>query len=322
MNYLIRFFRFIKNNFGKIALTLLFFVIFVFILFPFGDLSDFISSKVSSLTNNQIYLQFDQLHLNPLSPSIRLDNVVVETRQIDNLNINSLTASPSILALISKKPGGTLAAEGIFGGNATVKVHPSPNKDKADIPKSTVDLNLNKISLKDLQTSFNLSLPISGQLNLNSLATVDLSFSEQPDGDLTAQITKFELSSANINLPDMGNLNLPEIKFSSVDIKSKFQAGKFTIENLKLGTAADELSGSIKGDVNLIIQNLNGQFHPVVNSYNLSIDLLAKPTFKDRASFFLGFIDRFQSIENSGTRYKFKLISLSPGLPPQFSPLQ
>ncbi len=322
MNYLIRFFRFIKNNFGKIILTVLFFIVFTIILFPLGDLSDFISSKVSTLTGNQVYLQLDKIHINPLTGSIGMENVLLETKSIENLTITNLTAAPSILSLISKRPGGILTAKGILSGNAVIKVSPSASKNKTDQPKSSVEINLEKISLKDLRHTFNLSLPISGSLNMNAQALVDLAFTEQPDGDLIATIQKFELAGGNINLQDMGSLNLPEIKFSSVDLKSKFQAGKFVIENIRLGTAADDLSGTVKGDLNIVIQNMNGQIFPVINGYTLSVELIAKQSFKDRASFFLSFIDRFQSADPSGIRYKFKLVSMSPGAPPQMTPLQ
>ena len=322
MNYIIRFFRFIKNNFGKIVLTVLFFIVFTIILFPLGDLSDFISSKVSTLTGNQVYLQLDKIHINPLTASIGMENVLLETKSIENLTIANLTAAPSILSLISKRPGGMLTAEGILSGNAVIKVSPSASKNKTDQPKSNVEINLEKISLKDLRRTFNLSLPISGSLNMNAQALVDLAFTEQPDGDLTATIQKFELAGGNINLQDMGSLNLPEIKFSNVDLKSKFQAGRFVIENIRLGTATDDLSGTVKGDVNIVIQNMNGQIFPVINGYTLTVELVAKQSFKERASFFLSFIDRFQSVDPAGTRYKFKLVSMSPGAPPQMTPLQ
>ncbi len=315
MNHIILFFRFLKNHFGKIILTALFCALFVVLLFPFGDLSDYISSEVSARTNNQVYLQFDELHLNPFSPSLTMENVLIETPQIDGLKVKQLTAAPSIMALISQTIGGKITAEGIWSGDAYVKVSSLSGK-------SQIEAALSKISLNDLRTALKLPLPISGQLNLNTSAAVDLSFAEQPDGELTAQIQKFELAAANIMLADLGNLSVPEIKFSNVDLKSKFQAGKLIIENLKLGSASDDLSGSIKGDVSFVIRNLNGQILPFMSGYNLSIDLTAKPAFKDRASFFLSFIDQYQSADANGTRYRFKLVSLNPNLPPQFSPIQ
>ena len=325
MNYLILFFRFLKNNLGKICLTLLFCIIFVFTLFPFGDLSDFISSKVSTITGNQVYLQFDQLQINPLSASVSLDNVLLETKQLDNLTIKNLTAIPSILSFINKKPDGQIIADGILSGKATVKLNSLPSSQSGkgpEIQKSNVQLALEKISLKDLKNTLNLSLPISGFLNLNSNSVIDFSFQEQPDGELNATIQKFELAAGSVNLSDLGSLNLPEIKFSSVELKTKFQSGKLVIETGKLGTSVDDLSGTIKGEINLFIQNVNGQMSPVINGYNLSVDLIAKPNFIERAGFFLSFIDRFKSIDAAGTRYKMKLISSGPGLPPQMSPLQ
>lgn len=321
MNYIIRFFRLIKNNIGKISIGFFFIVIFLFVLFPFGDLSDFISSQVSSATNNKVYLQFNQMHINPLSPSLSLENVLVETDQIENLSIQNLTAIPSIMSLVTKKPGGQINADGIFSGNISAKLTPKSG-GKDENPRSKLELSIDKVSLKEIKKSLHLSVPISGTLNLKSSADIDLTFSEQPDGDLNFQIQKFEMNSAMVTLPDLGGLNLPEIKFSSVQGKSKFQGGKYVIESVKLGSSSDDLSGTITGNLNLILQSRNGQIIPLVNSYTLSIDLFAKPAFKDRALFFLNFISQFQKEEIGGTRYKFKVATTNPMMPPQMSPLQ
>ncbi len=122
-------------------------------------------------------------------------------------------------------------------------------------------------------------------------------------------------------MPDLGSMNLPEIKFSSVDLKGKMQGGKFQIETGKLGSPSDDFYGNIKGDIGITIQNMNGQMRPIVNSYNLSFDLQAKTQFADRASFFLNFIDQYKKVETGMNHYKFKLLSTAPGMPPQFSPL-
>ncbi len=321
MNYLIRFFRLIKNHFGKILSVILFTFLFGLLLFPFSDLSDFISSQVLKLTNNQIYLQFNKLHLNPFTATVELDDVSLEMPEIDHLNIKKLMATPSIMALISKKPGGEITANGIMSGQLSIKLSPVSG-DKSENQKSKIEAKLDQISLKELKQSLNLSFPISGVLSLNSTSQVDLSFTEQPDGDLSFQVQKFEMNSTMINLPDLGALNLPEIKFSSIQGKSKFQNGKYTIESLKLGTTTDDFSGTISGDLNMLIQNQNGKMTPVVSGYNLKINLLAKPTFKDRAGFFLNFISQFQKEEAEGTRYKFSLISENPQLPPRMTALQ
>lgn len=321
MNYVILFFRFLKNHIGKIIFTLVAAAVLIVFLFPFSDLNDFISSQVLKATQNQVYLQFDDLRLNPLGPSVHLTDVKVETPTIDNLSIKNLSGSPSLSALIARKPGGHILAEGVLGGDLDLKLSPDKNS-KPEVPKSEISMTTQKISLKELSRVMNLSLPLSGNINATLHANIDLAFTEQPEGELSAQIQKFEMLSATVNLPDLGALNVPEIKLSQVELKSKFQNGKYTIENAKLGTASDDLNGTLKGDLDLSFRNMNGQIVPVIGTYNLSIDLVAKPAFKERALFFLNFIERFQSNDPAGTRYRFRLSSQTPGMPPQMLPLQ
>jgi type II secretion system protein N len=330
MNQIIIAFRFLLKHKWKISLVFLCTSVFLFLLFPLSDLNDFITSKISQATNNKVFLQFNEMHLNPLTTTLSLDQVVLETEQIDNLTISKLSATPSLLALASKQPGGKVFAEGLLGGTLNLKVNPAgavKSNGKTDsatetiLQKSDIDLALDKISLKEIRKLFSLNLPIGGSLDLNANMIIDPAFIEQPEGDLQIKIQKFELQTGTIQLPDLGSINLPEIKFSTVDLKGKIQGGRFLIENGKLGSLSDDFSGSIKGDVGITIQNMNGQMKPVVNSYNLSIDLQAKPAFKDRASFFLNFIDQYKKEESGLTRYKFKLLSTGPGVPPQFSAL-
>lgn len=315
MNQIILFFRFLKRHSLKITLVGFLVIIFGLIIFPFSDLNDFISSTILKMTNNQIYVQFDKMHINPLTITVDLENATVETPSIDSLKAGQISASPSLSALLSKKPGGHVVASDFLGGIVDFKL--SPDKEK-----SNLSLTAEKINLKEVTQSFNLSLPLSGAVNLQAKANIDLAFAEQPDGEITAQIQKFELANTTINSPEFGSLNVPEIKLSTVDIKAKIQGGKINIESIKLGSPTDELSGLIKGDLALTLQNVNGQIIPVFGPYTVNIDLLAKPAFKERVGFFLSFIDRFQSVDPNGTRYKFKLSANSTAIPPQMLPLQ
>ncbi len=331
MNQIIFAVRFLLAHKWKISLVFILTSVFLFVLFPLGDLNDFISSKISQATSNKVFLQFEEMHLNPLTTTLSLDKVLFETEQIENLTIENLSAQPSLMALFSQKIGGHLTAEGLLGGQLDLKVTPtaSPKStEKSETPvgqsplgKSDIELTLEKISLKEIKKLMSSSLPISGTADANVSMTIDPAFTDQPEGDLQFKIQKFELQSTSVILPDLGSINLPEIKFSSVDLKGKLQAGKFQIETGKLGSPTDDFYGNIKGDIGISIQNLNGQIRPLVNSYNLSIDLQAKAGFVERASFFLNFIDQYKKAEPGTTHYKFKLLSTAPGMPPQFSPL-
>lgn len=330
MNFIVISFRFILNHKWKISLVFVLTSVFLFILFPLGDLNDFISSKISQLTNNKVFVQFEQMHLNPLTTTLNLEQILIETEGVDHLTIDKLSATPSIIALVKKQPGGQITAEGLLGGNLNLKVTPagssktgsnSDGSTETMLQKSELDLTLDKISIKEIKKIISSDLPMSGFLDLNANFVVDPAFIEQPEGDLQARIQKFELQAASVQLPDLGGINLPEIKFSSIELKGKLQGGRFTIENGKLGSTSDDFFGLIKGEVGITIQNLNGQIRPLISSYNLSIDVQAKPAFKERAGFFLNFIDQYKKEELGLTRYKFKLLSTGPGIPPQFSTL-
>ncbi len=320
MNLIIKTIRFLLAHKWKIVSTVLLTVVFLFALFPFKDLNDFISTQVSKITNKAVYFQFDDLSLNPITASVNLENAIVETAALDGLTMDQVSIKPSILALIKKQPGGHLHIDGLLGGNLDVSIAPG-EKLESGLFKSVVDLSADQLSLKKIHETFKLSIPITGALNMNTKLTADLTFAEQPDGEINFTISNFELPSTNVLLGEMGNLNLPEIKMKKIDIKGRLNNGKMVIENAQLGQPSDDFFGNVKGDIGLRFVNNGGQITPVLGDYNLSIDLSAKPAFKERAGFFLNFIDTYKKEDIGVTRYRFKLQAAGLGLPPQFSTL-
>ncbi len=327
MNGIVRFFRFIKNNFGKISLGLFMVIFFLFILFPFSDLNDLMSIQVSKATQNKVFLQFEDLHLNPFTASISLDKVFIETPQLATLTAESLSISPSIPAVIQGKPGGTISVEGFLKGEVKVSLTPSHASSKTEgkdskIEKYAFEAKGQNLDLKELKDLVGLSLPIRGQLNFSTLGFADVSFTEQPEGEITVTINKFELPPSSIALQDLGRVNLPEIKLGQIELKGKLANGKFIIDTGKVGTNKDEFYGDIKGDLGLTLQNFGGQIVPVIGAYSLSLEMKATLAFKERAKFFLTFLDGYKKELSDGTQYKFKVQASAMGLPPQFTPLQ
>ncbi len=147
MNSIILTFRFILKHKWKISLLFILTSVFLFVLFPLGDLNDFISSKISQATNNKVYLQFEEMHLNPLTTTLNLDKVILETDQLDGLSIEKLSATPSISALISQQPGGKFSALGFLGGNLTVKMTPAGNS-KSETKSSAKNTDTTETPLK------------------------------------------------------------------------------------------------------------------------------------------------------------------------------
>lgn len=320
MNAVVIFFRFLFSNKWKIVLTFLMTLVFLFLLFPLSDLNDLISSQVSKLTGNTIFLQFEKMHINPLTTSISLEKIYIETPQISSLTSDVLDVSPSISALLAKKPGGKITAKGFLKGELEITMHPASSANGVD--KSKIEVIANNISLKEARQVANINLPIKGELSLTSQAVADLTMTEQPELDLNITIIKFELASTSIPLQDFGQLALPEIKLGKIELKGRLTNGKFLIENGKLGTNKDELYGEIKGDLSVTFQNVGGQIAPVIGAYNISLDIKATPTFKNKAKLFLSFLDGYKTDSGPVSNYKFKIFAAQMGMPPQFTPLR
>lgn len=322
MNSIVLFFRFIIKHKWKLTLTLSMTIWFLVFLFPFNDLNDLVSMQISKMTNNKIFLQFDRMSLNPFTTQLSLEKVFVETPQINTLTSEEVSFSPSISAIMAKKAGGTITAHGFLKGDLELQISPAPQSAESKVEKSKLNVNASNLNLKDLRELLNLSLPIKGQMNLTGQAVADLTFVEQPEAELLLTINKFELPSSSLSLQDMGRVNLPEIKLGLIELKGKLNAGKFLIESGKVGTPKDDFYGDVKGDIGITFQNLAGQVVPIVDSYSLSLSLKANTAFKERAKFFLGFLDGYKSEVGGSTEYKFKVQATAVGMSPQFSPIR
>ena len=63
----------IFTNKFKFVVLLFSTVVFAFILFPFDDLSDLVSTQVSKATSGRVYVQFDHMNLSLLPLGLRLE---------------------------------------------------------------------------------------------------------------------------------------------------------------------------------------------------------------------------------------------------------
>jgi type II secretion system protein N len=321
MNAIVIFFRFIFSNIKKVFLVALLTIIFIFILFPLSDLNDLISSQVSKATANRVFLQFDQLHINPFTVTLGLDNVVVETPQVSSLTADTVKVSPSLIAAFQKKPGGSFSANGFLKGGVDLQISPAGASAKGGADKSNIALDAHDISLSELSHVAQLSVPMKGQLRVTSKGVADLTLSEQPDMDLNLLISKFEVPSTTVSLAMMGALNIPQMYFDKVELKGKLSNGKFQIENGTLGSPRDDFSGDIKGEIGLTLLNSQGQVVPQMGNFDLSVHLKANNSFQQRAGLFLSFFDAYKRMSGTSAEYKIKIQGTPYGVP-QITPIQ
>lgn len=321
MNYLIIAIRYLWSHKLKITATFWLAVIFAVLLFPLNDLNDLVTAQVSKLTNKNVFVQFENISLNPFGPKLTLDKVFVETKNLPPLTTDSFSVMPSFGMLVSRQPEGSLSAQGFMKGDVQISVRSGP-KSEAGVARSKIEVQAKDLNLKDIRDFASLPVPLLGKITLNSTALADLTFTEQPEMDLNVNILRFEMPGAAVPVGDMGPLNLPMIKMSLVELKGKLAAGKFTIESGKLGTANDEFFGDIKGEFGLTFMLQNGNVVPILGAYDLDLTLKATPAFREKAKFFLNFIDGYRTDLATGSQYKFKLKANAVGIAPQITSLR
>lgn len=308
----------IRNSKGKIFILILSTLFFGFVMFPFDDLSDLISSQVSKVTNNSVYVSFEKLKMS-LFPhlGVKMDQVYIESLRTPALSAQELVITPSISGLVQQKPYGQVSAKGILKGDVNLEVGKGSRTENG-VERHRIEISAKKVSLHDLKELANLPVLLKGELDLESTALADLTFQEQPDIEVDLKINKFELPPSNVNTP-MGPLTLPDLKLASVELKGRLAAGRFVIENGTIGRPGDELEGTIKGDIAINIVNRGGGFGQQIGAYNLNIDLKAKKSFQERAILFLGFLDGYKTPTADGAQYKFRVSATNPMMPPSIS---
>ncbi len=296
-------------------------VVFLIILFPFSDLSEFISAQIAKATQGKVFLLFDgvNLALSP-APGIAFKDVFLDISGLPQLHADHFFISPSIAALIQQKPYGTIKIEGLMDGDLKL-ASSSGTRSDSGVERQKINLEVQNLKLSELNEALHLPVNVHGNLDLKSTTQADLTLTEQPDAEVNLKISQFELPAANINTM-MGPLTLPELKLKNVELKGRLAGGRLNIEEGRLGQEGDELQGTIKGEIGLTLQSQGSGITPLIGSYNFNIDLQVKKSFQDKATLYLSFLDGYKSALSDGARYAFKINAAGPGLPPNISALR
>lgn len=298
------------------------------ILFPFDDLSDFITLQVTKMTQSNVYLQFDGLSFG-LMPQLglKMENVVIESVFAPSLAVKTLGFAPKIMSLITQRPGGKLKAYGLFSGDATVDFGPSNELD-IDGNEVGVEVNLEKMKLKDiskfLKDSYKFPVTMKGLTNFESTVYLDPSFKAQPKGDVRLLIQELEIPSANISLGTTGmSMAFPSLKLKQVSLVGNIKDRKFFIKEGKIGNVKNDLHGDITGDI--FIDFLPGG-KLKKGGYDLKVNLNISDNLKRQLGTVLSFIDLYQGIGEKhkfdslkGIRYSMRLTARSFQTPPRIT---
>lgn len=316
-----KFFALIFQNKSKIFFLVVSVVLFLFLLFPFDELGDFVSSQVSKVTNNQLFVQFDRMNLSLIPLGLQLGQVHIEPAAAPSLSMEELVVSPSISGLLSQKPFGSARAVGLLKGDVFVKVSSAPKTEKGN-ERQRLEISAKKISLNQIQQMANLPVNLKGSLNLDTVAMADLTWTEQPEiSEVLININQFELPTGSINMNGF-EISIPGVKLSQIELKGRMNEGKFYIEQSQIGKPGDEIFGSVKGTWNIEFVNNGGRPVPQFGAYDLQLDLKLKKSFQEKASSYLLFVDNYKKpLADGSAQYKIKLTGQNMIAPPQMTPL-
>ena len=313
---LIQWFRLYK---GKAFLTLVFALFFFVMIFPYNDLSDLVTSKVAQMTQNQVYVQFENLNLDLIPhPALAMDDVNVDLPQMPTLKTSHLAVAPSLSSLLMLKLGFNLRAEDFLGGLLDLTVKPG-GKTEQGSTKQSFNMDFHQVRLEDLQQIFSLPVPLQGQANVSTSVTFDPQMLEQPDGELEVSSKKLEIPASSIPT-QMGPMQIPSFLFNQVQLKSRMSGGKLIIEDATLGKETDGFQGRIKGQMDLKMEKYGPSVQPNVGAYEFRIDVTVKKHMEKDLNLLFVLVDRFKTPTSDGSRYQFIARGNGYG-PPSFVPV-
>lgn len=287
-----------KKIFFFISSTLL----CTFLLFPFDDLSDFITMKISESTQDNVYLQFDGLSFSLLPLfGIKMNNVIVESSYAPTVKIKKLNIAPHITSLITGRPGGKIKALGLFDGNINVQFSPS-KKLKMDEPEMGIGIDIRKIKLSRLSNflkeTYQFPFSLSGETNIESKLHIDFPrFREQPKGKFKIHIEKLKIPQSKIPLTHNMTFPIPSLKLNEVTFIAEINNKKLNIIEGKIGDKKNNFHGTLTGNIFLDFQP-RGRLKS--GGYNLKVNLNVNNTLKEQLIFSL--LDNYEGI---GEKYKF-----------------
>jgi hypothetical protein len=320
----------LKNHKLKMFSALAAALVSATLIFPYGDLSDYLSAKVLEYSNNSVFLDMDSISLS-FFPSLgaTLERVSIELPSLPTISVASLTVSPSIPSLLAFRLGGTARARGLFKGKGDLDVfYKAADRTKSGETVHVVEASLQGVGLSNLNELLRSSPlggggdpamamlgPILENLNLKGMASgnvrasFDLRVEQPPSATFDLAITGFSINLASL-------LGM-EVGFEKTQINGRLGEGKILIERADLGTPKDEINAKVKGSVDLVITGGN-QVRVMPGAYDLTVALNASDTAVRKLGFFLDSItSQGGKAEKTptGMSYRFRALPGNGGLP-------
>ncbi|MCX7977804.1 MAG: type II secretion system protein GspN, partial [Bdellovibrionaceae bacterium] len=295
--------------------------VFFVLIFPLGDLTDLLSRQITHQTGGAVQINIEDMRLGLFpAPAIVLSESSIDIVGMSPLKVKELSLSPSIRSLFSLKPSGSLRARGLWGGEISASFLPG-KKSESGTPRNRITLKGDQLKVEDVVSLASLPLPLQGLLNVHFDSLADLSWAEQPEGEIQIDVQNFNLPPASVSTP-LGPITLPELRLKGLSLKGRLNGGTLQVDEGRIGAPGDEVVGSLKGTLGLRLQPGRGGPKPQLGSYSFDVDLKIQKGFQSRASFLLALLDPHKKDTPDGAQYRVRISASALGLPPNISTLR
>lgn len=308
-----------KNHKSKILVMFLSASAFGLILFPWSDLSDYVSQRIYDLSGRQIYVSFSEMGLSVGSGlGLRFSDVEIDTPTAHGLKAQHLAVIPNIAGLLALNPAFKVVADGLFRGQVTVDY--KEIKTKKGNRQLLLQAQADNVMLKDINSVFPLPVKIGGKANLTlQNVKIDPLLSTFPEGDLNLAIANAIIPSSTLNVGSFGELTLPSFEFGQAQFLGRILDSELLVDSLDFGKDSDAMRIRAKGRMKL--NSVRGQATPEPGSYDFRISLRVRESLQKEFSLYFGLIDQYGKRSPGHVEYLVRLSGSGPYAPPSIQPL-
>ncbi|MBT4760615.1 MAG: type II secretion system protein GspN [Bdellovibrionaceae bacterium] len=303
--------KFIKTNFKNFLLFILSTVVLIALLFPYDDLSDFISAQVAKATGNKFFVQMEGIGIGLLpGPAIQLNNFSIESSSFPRLTSDDLSIAPNFLTLLMGKAGGTISASNLYQSDLELNFTQGDSvetKSEDFKLKYMLDgeLNIEGLSLNKLKEATSLPIDIDGKLSVNINFNIDPNFTIQPNGEFQITSSKVSIPSPTIPIPNFA-ITLPNLNFSYLKAKGRIVDSEIIIEEALIGDSKDPMYIKLKGKIGLKLKQSRLGIKPIFSSYEAKVLFNIHKDLRPQL-IFMTFIDGYKAGPKQADRENFQV---------------